>query len=208
MAPLISTGFTVASGDIPRFSSTTGHLQSTGYNATNTIPGNFIQPFGSGNSGAVPSSGGGTANFLRADGTWAPATGSSGTPVLGFNDQTGLTSNAVQASGTMYTLSASPTYTYYEVCFNEVVTTAATTSSTLPNPAVKFTDSETGVVVTESILVAGSSTTANTVGTVITGCGQIHAQAGSVIYGVSGGYNSSGATVMAYSFHGTVIGLR
>jgi hypothetical protein len=37
-----------------------------------------IPLFGSANSGAVPASGGGTTNFLRADGSWAPAGGGGG----------------------------------------------------------------------------------------------------------------------------------
>jgi hypothetical protein len=37
-----------------------------------------IPLFGSANSGAVPASGGGTSNFLRADGSWAPAGGGGG----------------------------------------------------------------------------------------------------------------------------------
>ncbi len=43
-----------------------------------TIVGNTLnlQPFNSTNPGVVPASGGGTTNFLRADGTWAAAGGS------------------------------------------------------------------------------------------------------------------------------------
>lgn len=45
------------------------------------VPGD-LPIFGSGNSGAVSASGGGTTNFLRADGTWAapPGGGGGGTP--------------------------------------------------------------------------------------------------------------------------------
>jgi hypothetical protein len=38
------------------------------------------QPFTSGRNGLVPASGGGTTNFLRADGTWAVPPGSGGSP--------------------------------------------------------------------------------------------------------------------------------
>src|SRR5262245_22903660 len=37
-----------------------------------------VNTFGSGNSGVVPASGGGTVNFLRADGTWVVPAGSGG----------------------------------------------------------------------------------------------------------------------------------
>lgn len=40
-----------------------------------------VQQFGAGQSGFVPASGGGTTNFLRADGTWAaPSGGGGGSP--------------------------------------------------------------------------------------------------------------------------------
>ena len=39
-----------------------------------------VATFGTGASGVVPASGGGTSNFLRADGSWAAPAGGSGYP--------------------------------------------------------------------------------------------------------------------------------
>jgi hypothetical protein len=47
----------------------------------------LLDPFSSSLKGAVPASGGGTTNFLRADGSWAVPAGSSG--VTSFNTRTG-----------------------------------------------------------------------------------------------------------------------
>ncbi len=43
-----------------------------------TISGRLLEVFGSATPGAVPASGGGTTNFLRADGTWAAPAGGGG----------------------------------------------------------------------------------------------------------------------------------
>jgi hypothetical protein len=62
----------------------------------------IIQPFTTALSGAAPASGGGTVNFLRADGTWAtPAAGggnvsNSGTPTVG---QTAVWTDATHVQG-------------------------------------------------------------------------------------------------------------
>lgn len=56
----------------------------------------MINTFTSLLSGAVPASGGGTTNFLRADGTWAAPAGGGGGAGLGFT----ATSPAVSAGGT------------------------------------------------------------------------------------------------------------
>jgi hypothetical protein len=62
----------------------------------------LIQPFTTALSGAAPASGGGTVNFLRADGTWAaPAAGggnvsNSGTPTAG---QTAVWTDATHVQG-------------------------------------------------------------------------------------------------------------
>lgn len=50
----------------------------TSYSATNPIPVNFLPPCASATAGLAPASGGGTANFLRADCTWAVPPGSGG----------------------------------------------------------------------------------------------------------------------------------
>jgi hypothetical protein len=202
--PALPSGFTVATNGIPRFSGTAGHFSGTEYDSSNQIPANFVPTFGTGAAGVVPASGGGTSNFLRADGTWNSPPNSGA--VVGSTDSTGLTANAV--GGTMFTLGGSPTQTYFEVCISEVETTAAGVSSTLPSPVVKWTDAETSTVISQSLILAGTSATANTIGTVLSACTQIHAAASTVIQAVSGGYASNPANVMAYSIHGTVVSLR
>jgi hypothetical protein len=55
----------------------------------------LLTTFASGTKGLVPASGGGTVNFLRADGTWGPASGGGSTPYYGV-----LQSNFTLASQT------------------------------------------------------------------------------------------------------------
>lgn len=157
---------------------------------------------------AVPSqcSSGQFATGITASGNANCSTPSIAAP--GSLDETGLTGNALFSAGTMYTLGASPSATYFEVCLSEIETTAASTSSTLPTPELEWISPETGSTITESIALAQSSATGNTTSTVMSGCTQIHAKASSSIQMGSGGYASSGATSMAYSLHGTVVPLR
>jgi FKBP-type peptidyl-prolyl cis-trans isomerase len=126
--------------------------------------------------------------------------------VAGYNDQTGLTGNALAT--TVFTLGSSPPTTLYQVCISEVETAGATTSSTLPNPQVKWIDADTGTVITQNILVAGYSATTNAIGTVLSGCTQIHAAASSAIQVLSGGYAASPTAGMTYAFHATAVPLR
>lgn len=66
----------------------------------------LVNPFTSSLSGAAPASGGGTTNFLRADGTWAaPATGGTGT----VTSVSVTTANGV--SGTVATATSTPAIT-------------------------------------------------------------------------------------------------
>jgi hypothetical protein len=55
----------------------------------------FCQPFASATKGCVPSSGGGTTNFLRADGTWASPTGSGTTIIVGSTPISGGAANGI-----------------------------------------------------------------------------------------------------------------
>lgn len=57
----------------------TGSAWGTSYSATNLIPANFLSTFGTAAAGIVSASGGGTVNFLRADGAWAMPPGGGGT---------------------------------------------------------------------------------------------------------------------------------
>jgi hypothetical protein len=72
---IIDAASATASGGIPttRAVNTIAPLSGGGTLASDLTLG--VATFGSGNSGVVPASGGGTVNFLRADGTWAAASG-------------------------------------------------------------------------------------------------------------------------------------
>lgn len=110
----------------------------------------LIQSFGSGTSGAVPASGGGTTNFLRADGTWAaPATS---TPTLNTPYNViingGMIVNQRVATGSTITLTTTPTY----VCdrwstWLSTGTSSGSTMGTLSNSGVGRTSYAIGTVI-------------------------------------------------------------
>jgi len=60
----------------------------------------FLTQFDASNQGVVGASGGGTINFLRADGTWATPAGAGGT-VTSVGSGTGLTGGPITGSGTL-----------------------------------------------------------------------------------------------------------
>jgi hypothetical protein len=67
-----------------------------------------LQPFSSAEPGVVLASGGGSTNFLRADGTWAAPAGS--TLVIGtFNSQASSANGLVIAAGDLYAQAATTT---------------------------------------------------------------------------------------------------
>jgi hypothetical protein len=74
-----TTTGTVAAGDDSRFTTDLSYTASTRVLASSTGADVTLPLFTSTDAGLVPGSGGGTANFLRADGTWAsPPAGSGG----------------------------------------------------------------------------------------------------------------------------------
>jgi len=80
-----------------------------------------------------------------------------------------------------------------------IVTTAASTSSTLPNCGVTFTDADTSVGLYEQ---ASATSTGNVVGTTQSqGSYRFNAKAGTAISYSCGSYASSGATAMQYAVH-------
>jgi len=59
-----------------------------------------VNTFGAAQAGVVPSSGGGTVNFLRADGTWSQPSGTGGT-VTSITFSSPLTGGTISGSGTV-----------------------------------------------------------------------------------------------------------
>lgn len=87
------------SANVPRLNGSNGFSGTNTYSGSNTFTGTFSAPlFNSTTRGLVPLSGGGTANFLRADGTWQ-APGGSGT-VTSITCGTGLTGGTITSIGT------------------------------------------------------------------------------------------------------------
>lgn len=84
----------------------------------------------------------------------------------------------------------------YRVTMNTVETQAATTSSTLPNTTVSWTDSDTGVVASANI---GSTSAGNIVGAISAGSVTVYAKASTNIQVQSQGWASSGATGMLFT---------
>lgn len=86
----------------------------------------------------------------------------------------------------------------YRIVFNGVVTTPATTSSTLPNCQIGWTDNDSSGTPTANI---GASSGGNTTSAISLGQIIVWAKAGTNITAQGGtAYASAGATPMAYSF--------
>ncbi|MCA7953836.1 LysM peptidoglycan-binding domain-containing protein [Burkholderia seminalis] len=105
---------------------------------------------------------------------------------------TGLMGN--QSNQQIYSV---PANGFYCVSAYNVVTTAATTSSTLPNVQILWTDADSSAVPNYST----TSNTGNTAGTYNSGQVCIYAKGGTSINYQTSGYASSGATSMAYAVH-------
>lgn len=117
-------------------------------------------------------------------------------------DTTGLTANV--ASAALYAV-PSGSVGLYMYCANLSETTAATTSSTLPNAFLSYTDNDSNAT-TPNALVSSSSGN-NTVGTVngigssVTNCYMLRPKPGTTInYGTSN-YASNSAAQMTYAIH-------
>jgi hypothetical protein len=98
------------------------------------------------------------------------------------------------ASTTFYT---APADGFYLIMISGEVTQAATTSSTLPGPGVKYYDKDTNVL----SYAVPSSSTANTVGTIARGDFPVYVKGGTNLQYYANGYASSGATPMQYAAH-------
>jgi hypothetical protein len=122
-----------------------------------------------------------------------PAPGTSFPPLVVAS--TGLTNQTANVNQpTAYSV---PRSGMYRVSCYIVLTTAATTSSTLPGCTVTYTEATTGQAVSDAISTCSGCTT-NAVGLHIGGSAVIQAQLSSNIGYSTSGYVSSGATPMAY----------
>ena len=102
------------------------------------------------------------------------------------------------SSATLYAVPASGAGLYRASCY-AVVTTAATTSSTLPSCVIGWTDNDSGVALSASTVTP--TNTANAPGAFGQGIAVINAKASTNITYSTSGYVSSGATAMQYAFH-------
>jgi hypothetical protein len=147
------------------------------------------------------------ATSLGSCTSWRPAAGGVGGPVLVRSiDLTGQTADKVK---TVAFTTPAAVGSYLVTCYT-VVTTVATTSSTLPNCFIGFVDGDTGINAINSSgagnTALGSASRRNVVGAISynTNPGNaiyIHTAASSIISYGSEGYASSGATSMAYALH-------
>jgi hypothetical protein len=95
--------------------------------------------------------------------------------------------------------------TYYRATCYVVLSTAATTSSTLPNCDIKYTDVDSNTAVTKNIAATGTLLGAtNTLGSSLQGSLMFEAKSGVAVQYDTGGttaYATSGATSMKYAIH-------
>jgi hypothetical protein len=101
-----TTAGTVAAGNDSRFSTNLSYTIATRVLASSTGTSATLPLFSSADAGLVAGSGGGTTNFLRADGTWAapPGGGGSGTVTsvgLSLPNLFSVSGSPVTASGTL-----------------------------------------------------------------------------------------------------------
>jgi hypothetical protein len=123
-------------------------------------------------------------------------------PVVAVADV--LVQSANIPTTTLYTVPTNTGGTYRITAYT-VLTQVATTSSTLPNPGVNYTDNDTGALVTN--LFWGSTPTTNTlgissnVGGNMNGTATFSAKAGTAIQILTANYASTGATPMQFALH-------
>jgi len=119
-------------------------------------------------------------------------------------DSSGLTANI--SATTFYTVPSGQAGTYRMMCY-EITTQAASSSSTLPQCAVYWTDADTNVGNSAAITVAVTSNGVGVSSAEGTGSGYMpggsvfNARAGTVIQYGSINYASSGASVLTYNIH-------
>lgn len=99
---------------------------------------------------------------------------------------------------TIFTVPTGKGGMYRAVCYG-VVSTAATTSSTLPNIGINWTDNITGTPLSATTVT--STNPANAVGAFAQGIQVFNAASGSTIQYLTSNYASSGATAMQYNVY-------
>ncbi len=148
----------------------------------------------------VGASGSSTTKINIGPTTGASAPSTVVTVIVATADATAQTANV--SATTLVTPSAN---TYYRISCYVVLTTAATTSSTLPNCDVKYTDVDTNTAVTKNFAATGTLLgTTNTLGSSLQGSMMFEAKSGVAVQYDTGGttaYASSGATAMQYAVH-------
>lgn len=107
-----------------------------------------------------------------------------------------LTQAANVSAATLYAVPAGGAG-WYRVSAQGVVTQAATTSSTLPNIGVTWTDNDSGVALSATTLTP--TNTANAPGAFGLGSQAMYVKAGTNIQYLTSNYASSGATPMQYA---------
>jgi hypothetical protein len=194
----------ILAADIPASTSQCSGVQfSIGINSGDVTHCATPPTFGaSGASHAVgyvpdPGSSAGTTRFLREDATWDVPTGFTVTQV----DLTAQGANI--GATTIVTPSANG---YYRITGYEVLTRAATVSSTLPSVGVSWTDADSGVAEGPAFFLATGTT--NTLGeqapcNSVGGACEIifYAKSGVAIQYQTASYATSGATSMQFALH-------
>jgi hypothetical protein len=138
--------------------------------------------------------------------SWGPAAGGGGGPVL--VQSIDLTNQAANLGLTAAYTTPAAVGSYLVTCYT-VVTTAATTSSTLPTCGITFVDGDTGVNAANTSgngnMALGVANTRNATGAISSNGSAntmyIHTAASSAIYYSTNGYASSGATPMQFALH-------
>jgi len=120
---------TVAAGNDSRLSTNLTYTASTRALASSTGTGATLPLFTSTDAGLAPSSGGGTSNYLRADGTWAVPPGGAGSVTsVGLSAPTGFTvsNSPITSSGTIalaftagYSLPTTASQTTWDSAYTE-----------------------------------------------------------------------------------------
>jgi hypothetical protein len=120
-----------------RVTAATGNVEDL----TATQATSLLDTFTSALKGLVPASGGGTTNFLRADGTWAAAGGGS-SPVSVTKGTTQVTNNSntvlVNATGLSFSLSANRMYHFKFVGSFQSAATTTGIGFSFTGPAVTY----------------------------------------------------------------------